>query len=52
MFSTIEEIHSRLKLKYGSFQDELPEQKMAFRYLIGNEKVLQIWCSCYCFNIK
>lgn len=42
MFSSIEEVHSRLKLKYGSFQDELPEQKMSLRYLTGNEKVLEI----------
>jgi FkbM family methyltransferase len=35
-------IHSRLQLKYGSFQEELPEQKMAVRYLTGNERVLEI----------
>jgi len=35
-------IHSQLKLKYGSFNDELPEQKMVVRYLTGNEKVLEI----------
>jgi len=35
-------LHSKLKLKYGSFADELPEQKMAVRYLTGNEKVLEI----------
>jgi FkbM family methyltransferase len=38
----IKQIHSTLKLKYGSFQEELPEQKMAVRYLTGNEKVLEI----------
>jgi len=42
MFSNIEELHSGLQLKYGSFQEELPEQKMAFRYLTGNEKVLEL----------
>jgi FkbM family methyltransferase len=42
MFSSIEELHSGLQLRYGSFQDELPEQKMAFRYLTGNEKVLEL----------
>ena len=35
-------IQSKLKLKYGSFTDELPEQKMAVKYLTGNEKVLEI----------
>ena len=38
----ISEIHSKLKIKYGSFNDELPEQKMVVRYLTGNEKVLEI----------
>jgi len=31
-------IHSRLRIKYGSFKEELPEQKMVVRYLSGNEK--------------
>jgi FkbM family methyltransferase len=35
-------IHKKLQLKYGTFKDELPEQKMAVRYLSGNEKVLEI----------
>ena len=35
-------IHRKLQLKYGTFKDELPEQKMAIRYLSGNEKVLEI----------
>lgn len=35
-------IHSKLKINYGTFYDELPEQKMAVRYLSGNEKVLEI----------
>jgi len=35
-------IHSKLKLKYGSFNEELPEQKMVIRYLTGKEKVLEI----------
>jgi FkbM family methyltransferase len=35
-------IHSRLNIKYGSFKEELPEQKMVVRYLSGNEKVLEI----------
>jgi len=35
-------IHDKLKIKYGSMADELPEQKMVIRYLTGNEKVLEI----------
>jgi hypothetical protein len=38
----ITHIHNKLKLKYGSFSDELPEQKMTIRYLNGSEKVLEI----------
>jgi FkbM family methyltransferase len=38
----IQNIHTKLKIKYGSFNDELPEQKMAVRYLTGTEKVLEI----------
>ena len=35
-------IHSKLKIKYGHMNDELPEQKMVARYLTGSEKVLEI----------
>jgi len=35
-------IHSNLKIKYGTFREELPEQKMAINYLKGHEKVLEI----------
>jgi len=38
----IKYIHNKLKINYGSFNDELPEQKMVVRYLTGNEKVLEI----------
>jgi FkbM family methyltransferase len=38
----IDVLHSKLKIKYGNFNEELPEQKMAVRYLTGNEKVLEI----------
>jgi FkbM family methyltransferase len=38
----IKNIHNKLQIKYGNLQDELPEQKMAVRYLTGNEKVLEI----------
>lgn len=35
-------IHSKLKIKHGSFNDEFPEQRMATKYLSGNEKILEI----------
>ena len=35
-------MHGKLKINYGSFMEELPEQKMVVRYLNGNEKVLEI----------
>lgn len=35
-------LHSKLQIKYGGFHDELPEQKMAIRYLTGSEKVLEL----------
>jgi FkbM family methyltransferase len=38
----INNLHSKLNIKYGSLNDELPEQKMAVQYLTGNEKVLEI----------
>jgi len=40
--SKINSIHSKLQLKYGSFEEELPEQKMVLNYLKGHEKVLEI----------
>lgn len=38
----LKNIHQKLKLDYGSFNDELPEQMMAVRYLTGKEKVLEL----------
>ena len=35
-------IHAQVTLNYGSFQEEKPEQRMAIKYLTGNEKVLEI----------
>jgi FkbM family methyltransferase len=34
--------HSTLHLNYGNFNEEYPEQKMATKFLSGNEKVLEI----------
>lgn len=36
------QLQRSLKIKYGTFYEELPEQKMAATYLTGNEKVLEI----------
>ncbi len=38
----LQKIQSELKIKGGTFNEELPEQKLAVRYLTGNEKVLEI----------
>lgn len=35
-------IHKTLKLGYGTFEEEYPEQTLSVRYLTGNEKVLEI----------
>ena len=35
-------IHSTLKIMHGNFNEEFPEQKMAVRYLTGDERVLEI----------
>ena len=40
--SRIQGIHDNLKLDFGSFEEEFPEQMMVARYLTGNEKVLEI----------
>ena len=39
---TLENIHSKLNINYGTLNDEVPEQKMVIRYLTGNEKVLEL----------
>lgn len=38
----LKKIHSTLQIKYGTFQEEYPEQKMVLQYLTGHEKVLEI----------
>ena len=35
-------IHKQLKIEYGSFCEEYPEQLMSVRYLTGNEKILEL----------
>ena len=38
----LNKIHEKLSIKYGSFNEEYPEQLMSVRYLKGHEKVLEI----------
>tara|TARA_A100001015_G_scaffold308367_1_gene405884 strand:- start:1576 stop:2475 length:900 start_codon:yes stop_codon:yes gene_type:complete len=38
----LNELQSNLKINYGSFLQEFPEQKMAVEFLTGKEKVLEI----------
>jgi len=38
----LKNIQSKLTLNYGTFNEELPEQKMSVLYLNGSEKVLEI----------
>ena len=35
-------IHNQLKILYGNFNEEYPEQIMATKFLTGNEKILEI----------
>lgn len=42
VINNLTKIQIKLKLKYGTFYEELPEQKMALTYLTGSEKVLEI----------
>ena len=38
----LKNIHSKLHIKYGSFNEELVEQKMSYLYLNKNDKVLEL----------
>jgi FkbM family methyltransferase len=38
----LKDIHSTLILNHGTFDEEIPEQKMSIRYLTGKESVLEI----------
>ena len=38
----LSEIHKKLKMDYGTLNEEVPEQLMAVTYLTGTEKVLEI----------
>jgi FkbM family methyltransferase len=42
IYSKLFQIHSQLKIIGGSFTDEIEEQKMSYKYLKGDEKVLEI----------
>ena len=38
----LKNIQNNLKINHGSFNEELPEQLMAVKYLTGNENILEI----------
>lgn len=38
----LREIHKDLKIEFGSFEEEFPEQIMSVKFLTGNEKILEI----------
>jgi FkbM family methyltransferase len=42
IFNKTNLLHSKIKLKYGNLNEELPEQKMSIMYLNGSEKILEI----------
>lgn len=39
---SLTQIQRKLKLSHGSFNEEYPEQRIALRYLRGNEKILEL----------
>ena len=41
-FDKLSHLQNNLKLDFGTFMDEYPEQMMAVRYLKGDEKVLEL----------
>jgi FkbM family methyltransferase len=41
-YNKLKNIQSKLKIKYGSFNEEFPEQMMVTKYIRGHEKVLEI----------
>jgi len=42
LFDKLTSLQQKLKLDFGTFIDEYPEQMMVVRYFTGNEKVLEI----------
>lgn len=40
--NNLNSIHNKLSIKYGKFEEEVPEQLMVFKYIKGNEKILEI----------
>jgi len=38
----LKDVQKTLKIKYGKFNEEIPEQLMSLRFLTGDEKVLEI----------
>jgi FkbM family methyltransferase len=42
IYNKLLDIQSKILIKYGTFNEELPEQKMIVKYLTGDEKILEI----------
>ena len=42
LFDKLSHLQNNLKLDFGTFMDEYPEQMMAIKYLKGDEKVLEL----------
>ena len=42
IYEKISNLHATLNINHGTLNEELPEQRMAVRYLKGNERVLEI----------
>lgn len=42
VFKDLNQLHKELKLKYGNFSQELPEQQMIFKHIKPNSKILEL----------
>lgn len=40
--SLLSKLHESLTLKYGSFEEEFPEQEMSVQFIMGHENILEI----------
>ena len=40
--NSINQLHNKLKLKYGKFSEELPEQEMIFKHIKPDNKILEL----------
>ena len=42
VFKNLNQLHKELKLKYGNFSQELPEQQMIFKHIKPNSRILEL----------